>query len=186
MDWNNWDKKTIIGVAAVLIILVIPISWYFGKNSAEFSGGNSATQIGGQNGTLAQSATRGVVPSNIVVPDITSNVPANVAKPKIITEAAKDVSAKFRAFSLSVSGNKFTPDTVIVNAGDTVRLDITAVDKGYDFSQPDYGLSSPLPKGVSKAIEFQANAADKYTFYCKNCGGPTSGPVGYIIVIQNK
>lgn len=91
--------------------------------------------------------------------------------------------SNFRSFSLSVSSNEFSPSNVIAYIGDTVRLNITAKDKDYDFYQPDYGLSKQLPKGVAALVEFQVTAAGKYTFYCKSCGGPAKGPVGYVVVV---
>ena len=87
-------------------------------------------------------------------------------------------------FSVSVSGNKFSPDTIIVKVGDRARINFTAVDKDYDFTQPDYGFSVPLPKSQKKIVEFQASAEGKFTFYCKSCGGLSKGPVGYLVVVS--
>lgn len=194
----NLNKKTItylsIGVAVLAVII---LAWYLGNKGGAGSGNNSG--VAGQSGAGAnagttvakpagpvQSATRQTVSANIAVPDASSTVSSGVAKPNIVAQAAPGTSSKFRKFSIEVSGNKFTPDTVIVNMGDTVHLDISATDKSYDFYQPDYGLSQQLGKGETKTVEFQANANDKYTFYCKSCGGPDKGPVGYVVVVPAK
>jgi len=180
MDQMNDGKKVLtwflIGAGILAVIIFV---WYLGRNSVGPYG--QQTWLGGG---APPSTTRHAVPSNIAVPDIGSSVPSNVAKPQIVAVALTGSSASFRSFSITVSGNKFTPDTVIVKAGDRVSLSIKAVDKDYDFTQPDYGLSSPLPKGKTTKVEFQATAADKYTFYCKICGGPSSGPVGYVTVVK--
>ncbi len=187
MSENN--KKILIGGLVVLVIVVL-VAWYFGKGSGvSYKAGGGAAGVGapGTGGTAGgpvQSATRQSVSSNVTVPDATSTVSSNVAAPKIVTQAAPGSTSKFRSFSLSVTGGKFIPDTVIVNAGDTVHLNITATDKDYDFYQPDYGLSTALPKGVAKVVEFQATSQDKYTFYCQSCGGPSKGPVGYVTVVK--
>ncbi len=177
----NDDKKvltwSLIGVAVLAIIVFV---WYSGKNSAGPSSGQPADQAG----KILPSMTRQTIPSTIAVPDTASSVPSNIAKPQMIAPALTGSSASFRDFSITASGNKFTPDTVIVNKGDRVRLNIKAIDKNYDFTQPDYGLNSPLPKGQTTMIEFQASAADKYTFFCKSCGGPDKGPVGYIVIVS--
>lgn len=188
---NENNKKILIG-GLVVVVVVVLLALYFGKNSGvknQAGGGaaaGGAATAGGKAGEPVKSATRQEVSSGVVVPDATasSTVPANVAKPKIVTEAAPGSTSKFRSFSLSVTGGKFVPETVIVNAGDTVHLDITASDKDYDFYQPDYGLSTVLPKGVKKVVEFQATSQDKYTFYCQSCGGPSKGPVGYVTVVK--
>jgi len=176
------NKKIMIAVGiAVAVIVVIFFAWYFGKNSVSQNGGAGTTP--GATGTSAVSDTRQSVSANMTVPGTTSTVPVNVAKPAIVTQAAPGTVSNFRSFTIQVSGNKFSPDTVIANAGDTVHINITAVDKDYDFYQPDYGLSLSLPKGVAKVVEFQVTTPDKYTFYCKSCGGPASGPVGYVTVV---
>ncbi|MDP3948548.1 MAG: cupredoxin domain-containing protein [bacterium] len=187
---NENNKKILIGGLVVLVVVVLS-ALYFGKNNGvkNQTGGGAAggtAALGGKAGEPVKSATRQEVGSGVVVPDASasSTVPANVAKPAIVTQAAPGSTSKFRSFSLSVTGGKFVPETVIVNAGDTVHLDITASDKDYDFYQPDYGLSTALPKGVKKVVEFQATSQDKYTFYCQSCGGPSKGPVGYVTVVK--
>ena len=91
-------------------------------------------------------------------------------------------SAKLRIFSLSIDSNKFSQNIIAVNLGDTVHINITAVDGSYDFYQPDYGLKAILVRGQTKPAEFQATAAGRFTFYCQSCGGPDKGPVGYLEV----
>ena len=108
-------------------------------------------------------------------------MPANVAAPSIVAAANASGSA-FRSFEIKVEGGHFTPDTVIVRQGDTVHIDVTGVDRAYDFTQPDYGFKTLLLKGQSKQIEFNASASGKFKFYCAACGGPDKGPVGYIII----
>lgn len=182
--WEK-NKQIITWVAiALAVVLVIWLAWYFGKGGGigVLTGGTKGGGGGGAAGP-APSTTRAPVSSNVAVPGTTSTVSGDVAKPSVVAEAAPGSTAKIRIFAISVSGGRFTPDTVIVNVNDRVHLNITAVDKDYDFYQPDYGLFTVLPKGVSKAVEFQASAADKYTFYCKSCGGPKSGPVGYVVVV---
>lgn len=174
-----------IAVAAVVLILLV--GWWL---LSGYSGGTGGSVVPGGPESAAVSqgpVTRLPAPSGISVPNATSlNVPANVAKPSAVTPAGPNRSASFRKFSISVSGNQFTPSDVIVNVGDTVHLDITAADKEYDFAQPDYGYFKPLPKSMTTPVEFQATAAGKFTFYCRACGGPAKGPVGYIIVVGSR
>ena len=185
---NENNKKIVIGVGIAVVVVILAFVVFSGKggnvNTGNKSGGTAA--VGGKAGEPVKSATREAVSSNVTVPDASasSTVPANVAKPAIVTQAAPGSTSKFRSFSLSVTGGKFVPETVIVNAGDTVHINITATDKDYDFYQPDYGLSTSLPKGIQKVVEFQATAQDKYTFYCQACGGPSKGPVGYVTVVK--
>lgn len=182
MELNN-NKKIIVWVIVAVVVVII-LAWYFGKGGAGSQTYNGTSQNAPGGAAQTPSTTRHPVSSNIVVPSPTSSAPSGVAKPAIVTQAAPGSSSKFRSFSLTISNDKFTPnDTVMANVGDIIRLNITATDKNYDFYQPDYGLSKPLPKGIATVVEFQVSAADKYTFYCKSCGGPSKGPVGYVVVV---
>lgn len=190
MDANK--KNIIISVAVVVaVVAVLLIAGYFSKGGYRPAVNTGGVVGGGATGAgkttaTGGSATRQTVSSNVTVPNTTSTVSGDVAKPSVVAQAAPGSSANFRSFSIKVSGNAFSPSTVIVNVGDTVHLNIAAGDKDYDFYQPDYGLSLQLPKGVTKVVEFQATSPDKYTFYCKSCGGPSSGPVGYVVVVTKK
>lgn len=172
-----------IGVVAAVIVVIF-LAWYLGKKSASPISGTPGQ--GGTAGAPAQSATRQPVSANVTVPGATSTVSTDVAKPSVVVQAAPGATANFRSFTIKVSGNAFSPSNVIAYVGDTVHISITAVDKDYDFYQPDYGLSLQLPKGVAKVVEFQVTTPDKYTFYCKSCGGPSSGPVGYVTVVPKQ
>ena len=72
---------------------------------------------------------------------------------------------------------------MVVKQGDTVNLELTAVDANYGFTQPDYGFNAAIPDGKTQTIQFQALNVGNFTFYCASCGGPSKGPVGHIIVV---
>ncbi|MBI4084968.1 MAG: cupredoxin domain-containing protein [Candidatus Liptonbacteria bacterium] len=131
------------------------------------------------------SVTRQPVASAVEVPAATStNLTADTAKPKAVVSARPGSSSNIRIFAITASNNKFSPSEVAAYVGDIVHLDITAVDKDYDFYQPDYGLNIFLPEGQKKFVEFQVSATDKYTFYCRSCGGPEKGPIGHVTVVS--
>lgn len=169
---NIENKKIWIGIGvAVAVILLV---WLWLAYRGEELSPESAAPI----------STRSEVPSGIVVPEKDStSTPANVAVPSVVTAAAPQGETKFRSFDLRMEGGKFIPDTVAVYVGDTVHINISAVDKDYDFVQPDYGFRSVLPKGQTRVLEFQATTEGKYILYCEKCGGPENGPVGYIVVV---
>lgn len=121
----------------------------------------------------------------VTVPEVGSTaVPENVAVPEVVVPAAPASPAKLRIFSLRVEKDKFIPDTVVVNVGDTVHLNITATDKDYDFFQPEKGFNGSLPKGETKVLEFQADTEGRYALYCARCGGPENGPVAQLVIVK--
>ena len=71
-------------------------------------------------------------------------------------------------FTIVGGDYSFTPDNIIVDEGDTVR--ITFVNEGshshnFSFETLDYGTET-LGTGESQTVEFTAPAAGTYTFYC--------------------
>lgn len=176
------DKKILVLVSVIVLIGAVSLGYFLGgKKSA--SSPNTQTVVG-LAGNPAQSTTKTAVPANVSVPGVSSTVSADVAKPINVSAAAPGVTAQLRTFSIAVNNDQFSPNTVIVNPGDTVRLTFTAQDKTYDFTQPDYGLKQTLTQGKQAIVEFQAVDTGKFTFYCSSCGGPDKGPVGYIIVVS--
>lgn len=132
------------------------------------------------------SLTRTDVPKGVVVPSATStDVSKGVAVPKIVAPGSEgNADAAFRDFGvLKIEANRFDPDTVIVKKGDILRVNIQAVDKAYDFIQPDYGINLAIGKGETRLLEFWGGEEGRFTFYCGSCGGPEKGPVGYFIVV---
>ncbi|MBI2623585.1 MAG: cupredoxin domain-containing protein [Candidatus Liptonbacteria bacterium] len=137
--------------------------------------------------TTGEIVTRAAVPVNVTVPgEKAVNVPANVAVPVSTAPSSPIYNSTHRTFEFKVEGGKFAPDTLIVNKGDVLRVKITAVDRDYDFTQPDYGIALPLKKGAAVSSEFGVSAEGNFLFYCKSCGGPESGPAGHLIVVPKK
>lgn len=180
----NKQKITLIIVGAVIIILLFIIFlWPRANTGSPAQSGKSPSS-----GAVPQtSATMAPVPVNVTVPNEgDKNVSSSVAVPQIQTSAQPSGgSSQYRQFAISADNNAFTPTTIAVKKMDTVDFEITAVDKNYDFTQPDYGFfSSPVLKGETKKVQFQAVLMGKFTFYCASCGGPSKGPIGYIIVTK--
>jgi len=128
------------------------------------------------------SKTRSEASGNIQVPEKDSVVPEGVAKPTFTAPASAKTDADIRKFLIEAKGGEFIPSTVIVRQGDSVRIEVTAVDREYDFIQPDYGLRAVMRRGETKTIAFGATAPGKFIFYCERCGGPAKGPIGEIVV----
>ena len=175
MDRSQFIIRIVVGAAVFIIIILFAWEFFFhasGVKPVQAPGASSSSK----------SATWADAPAKIVVPEKGSPVAANVAPPETVGAAAPGSSSDYRSFTVKINLNAFVPDTVIVNQGDVAHVNITAVDHDYDFFQPDYGLSAVIPKGQTKTIQFGATASGKFTFYCKSCGGPEQGPVGYLVI----
>lgn len=167
------NKRAIVITTVVVIVLVILI----------FFSSNISNKVRRPEKKDSGFVTMEESPKNIAVPEKdTQNLPENIAKPEVFYAQKWRPGTGLRVFSLTIEGDTFKPDTVIVNEFDRVKINLTSVDKDYDFTQPDMGTPLKIPKGETKFVEFQAQGGKKLTFYCTLCGGPAKGPIGNIII----
>jgi heme/copper-type cytochrome/quinol oxidase subunit 2 len=178
-----------IGVGVIVVIVAaVAYSMMTGASLPNGAAGNNGTAGAVAPGTVASSATMTALPaggSHIAVPgQNATSVPAGVAAPTIVGAGSPQGTTSFRSFNITETAHAFTPNTIIVNQGDTVHINLTAQGGTYDFTQPDMGLKLVVPAGETKVVQFDANTPGKLTFYCSSCGGPSKGPVGYIEVVS--
>jgi len=179
-------KKEIYLVAAAVVLVFVGAAVLIAiKNKSGNQTASPNPEAAAVGAVESSSKTMGAVPPGTQAPGRgEENLPAGAAVPQAVAPAAPGISANKRIFQVTVQSDAFTPDTVIIKQGDTMQIYFTAVDKNYDFKQPDMGLSRLLPKGKPTLIEGSPPSPGKYTFYCQSCGGPDKGPVGYIIVVS--
>lgn len=188
---ENINKKTLILGSVVAVLIAIFVAYSFYSRSARQTRLGSGT-IGSDESEI-QPERQGPFPTitkeeikpseKIIVPEIGATVAKEVAAPTDVQPAAPIGDSKNRTFQLKMENDKFTPNTVIVKTGDNVNIWVTAVDKDYDFFLGDvYGLITPIIKGETKKMIFQAWQTGKFSFYCKTCGGLDSTAVGTLIV----
>src|SRR3990167_6654473 len=106
---------------------------------------------------------------------------------------AEDGAIEIRLKALSYI---FTPNTVNVFKGDTVRFIITNIDeKALFIDKPDVvhgftinGLGKQtnvlLPRGVSAVVEFKADKKGIYNFYCSNFCGPVHHEMRGTLIVE--
>tara|TARA_B100000315_G_C14374384_1_gene494482 strand:+ start:235 stop:669 length:435 start_codon:yes stop_codon:yes gene_type:complete len=77
----------------------------------------------------------------------------------------------------------FTPSTIEVNKGDTVKIIIENIDVTHGFSIPDFGINKNLQPGEETIIEFVADKEGTFPFACNVfCGSGHAIMSGKIVV----
>ena len=102
------------------------------------------------------------------------------------TPSATTVSAggELKEFDMMASNWQFDPSTITVDKGDTVRLRITSTDVKHGFALPDFNVSKDLNPGETVTVEFVADKAGEFTFFCNVfCGEGHSGMKGKLVVV---
>lgn len=190
-------KKIILALGFILILaLLVVILWQF-----KFGGqlatpvvetGNQFVPAASQSSSTprdwAETDVRKAVPEGVVVPEMTTVVPDNlknqIAVPVATTPVTAGAAAQIRIFNIRAEADKFIPEKMIVNKGDTVHVEFTAVDKDYDLTISGYNMKQSPKQGETKSLEFQALQDGDFIYYCTTCGGLSSGPQGHIIVVK--
>jgi nitrous-oxide reductase len=99
-----------------------------------------------------------------------------------VDRAGNNVTVKMLAVRSS-----FEPNTVEVNQGDKVTIYLTNIEQTTDelhgFGLNDYNLNVVIDPGETKTIEFIADKAGVYPFYCTNfCSALHQEMQGYLLV----
>ena len=191
-------KKTILSLGLVLIaVLIAVIILQLQERDAPL---NTETKINnpflpsGQENLTPQdwqaTEVRKPVPVGTVVPEIDTEMPAGLKDKIAVPEATAPVNptsgsdAQIRTYTVRAEANKFIPEKIIVNQGDIVHIDFTAVDKDYDFVLGGYNMKQNVKAGGTASLEFQALKDGDFIYYCNTCGGLEAGPQGHIIVVK--
>lgn len=180
-------KKIIVEVVVAVVILAavgaIVIYALRGSTGGAGSGGTQTSGVGSGAAGAPTSPTIMPVPANTVVPNAgATGTPTNVAVPVVQSVGSPSGNVSYRSFNITIDGGAYSPNVVAVKQGDTVNLELTAVDANYGFTQPQYGFNATILQGKKQTIQFQALQTGDFIFYCASCGGPSKGPVGHLIV----
>lgn len=97
------------------------------------------------------------------------------------TDSGKQSSVK--AFAIESIGLDFTPDTIKVNLGDTVRVTYRNTTGKHDWTLDEFDAKTQLlDAGQEETVEFVADKAGSFEFYCSVPGHREAGMKGTLIV----
>lgn len=125
-------------------------------------------------------------------------VGAGIAYKQFSGKEEVQLTGEVKEFTIYARKNHWSwdPDTISVNEGDKVK--ITAInedDYDHGFALDQFGISQRLPAGGRITVEFVANKAGEWPYYCSvACGaGIVDGKerghfdqIGKLIVIGNQ
>lgn len=114
-------------------------------------------------------------------PQTTSTISTITGSATTTTTTTTQAGAK--EFSITASQWKFEPNTINVNQGDTVKLQIRSIDVTHGFNLPAFGVNKQLDAGKTITVEFVADKKGTFTFSCSVfCGSGHSGMTGKLVV----
>lgn len=97
--------------------------------------------------------------------------------------ALSGVQGEVREIAVEARQFEFTPNTIRVELGETVRLRLTSVDVTHGFSVPELGINEILKPGETVSVQFEATKRGEFPFACSvACGVGHAGMRGMLIV----
>lgn len=142
--------------------------------------------IGGTQATPTVQAT--ATPSATVVPTVEATEQPSVEateQPEATEEPTETPSVQLKEFDVEAKQFVFNPGTITVEKGDLVRLHITSDGVNHGIAIPDFGVSQQLPAGERITVEFTADKAGEFTFFCNVfCGSGHKSMTGTLIVTE--
>src|SRR3989338_4468891 len=88
-----------------------------------------------------------------------------------------------KEFNVDAVPFSFSPSTMSVNKGDTVKITVKNVNGTHDFKIDEFNVSTrTLNTGETQTITFVADKAGTFEYYCSVCNHRAMGMVGTLIV----
>jgi heme/copper-type cytochrome/quinol oxidase subunit 2 len=107
--------------------------------------------------------------------------PAAVITPETAQGAVKEFSM---TSYFDADGKWFSLKEISVKKGDTVRIKVTNTKGTHDFNIDEYSIKQMTPLDVETVIEFVADKAGVFEYYCSMPGHRAGGQVGTLKVTE--
>ena len=89
-----------------------------------------------------------------------------------------------KEFKMTAKKWEFVPDTITVNEGDTVKLEIESIDVTHGFGLSAFGINENLKSGETVEVEFVADKKGEFTFICSVFCGSGHGAMKGTLVVE--
>lgn len=118
------------------------------------------------------------------IPEVPKNATATKPAESFPLKVGNEQTS-FGIYSIAIKKDGFSPAEVVVKNGDTVKIEVTAVDGNSDFSIPSYGTYVAVNKGETKTVSFKPSTVGTFLFECRDfC--PASGKVSGKFIVMPK
>lgn len=99
------------------------------------------------------------------------------------TTTSTTTLSEVSSFTVTGKNFSFSPSSITVKKGDRVRVTLQSVDGVHDFRIDQFGVATPqVGDGKSTVVEFTANVAGSFEYYCSIGNHRAMGMKGTLIV----
>ncbi|MCR4284814.1 MAG: cupredoxin domain-containing protein [archaeon] len=83
----------------------------------------------------------------------------------------KEFNGQVKEFNITARSWRFEPDTIEVNQGDKIIINLNSIDVSHGINIPELGVSLKTGSGETKTVEFIAGKKGEFSFSCNvYCG----------------
>ena len=107
-------------------------------------------------------------------PEETPATPPKTEVPKTVVKNFNIIAKQF----------EFSPNTITVNEGDTVRISVSSTDTTHGLMIPDFGVNKTIPAGSTVTVEFIASKKGTFQFRCSVFCGQGHPEMNGTLVVQ--
>ncbi|MEW6617232.1 MAG: hypothetical protein AB1333_02315 [Patescibacteria group bacterium] len=178
------DKKTIILIITILI-LVVAVFIFWGGNGDLISQETedktniiSDENLSDVDSSLQNSDSGVLTPYEQKLKALQTMPLTKADSEELLYAGSKE---KFKLFKLKVTENGYIPDSIIVEKGDNVQLDIFS-ERGTDIQSQDFNFYFSIPAKKTVSMGFLTNNEGTFVFYCRDMCLGNERVFGHIVV----
>ena len=149
-------KKNLILGIIVIVIIGLGAIWYINR-PATTSNTNSTTNLSDTNAP----------DTNMANTNTETNVEASPSPSESAMPSPSAPAQNVKEFTVSGQNFSFTPKTINVKKGDTVRVTFKNVDGFHDFKIDEFKVATKqISGGAEETVEFTADKTGSFQYYC--------------------
>jgi len=111
---------------------------------------------------------------------------ALLATPFVVRLFGQDQAPNRPEFTIVAKDFRYSPDRIEVTQDDLVRLTIRSEDIAHSFAIDEYRIVKRVPAGGSTTVEFRADRAGTFRFYCNLTDQPGHAQMRGELVVRAK
>ncbi len=127
----------------------------------------------------------GIAALMLNLPDEGSEISKNEIQAQNKEQAVKEFSMD--SYVNMVAGKpapRFSVEKITVKKGDKVKLKINTINGTHDFVIDEFNVRSETPTGKETTVEFTADKAGEFVYYCNMPGHRANGHWGTLTVLE--
>jgi plastocyanin len=110
-------------------------------------------------------------------------IAAGSAPSENVVDSQEVSDSEVRVIEVEAGSFYYSPDEIRVKKGETVRIVLNSVDMMHDFVIDELDIQTPIVRsGETNTVEFIADTAGTFEYYCSVGAHRAQGQVGTLIV----